>query len=41
VILGDRIAHRIPVRLVHGIAAVIFALLGVATLIGLDRLMGF
>lgn len=34
VLLGDRVAHRIPVRLVHGIAAVIFAILGVATLLG-------
>lgn len=37
VILGDRIAHRIPVRLVHGIAAVIFAILGIATLTHLDQ----
>ena len=34
VILGDRIAGRIPVRVVHGIAAAIFAALGVATLLG-------
>lgn len=34
VILGDRAAHRIPVRLVHGVAAVLFAVLGVATLLG-------
>src|SRR5690606_29912380 len=34
VLLGDRIAQRMPVRLVHGIAAVIFAVLGVATLLG-------
>lgn len=34
VLLGDRIAHRMPVKLVHGIAAAIFALLGIATLLG-------
>jgi putative Ca2+/H+ antiporter (TMEM165/GDT1 family) len=33
VLLGARIAHRMPVRLVHGIAAAIFAILGVATLL--------
>ena len=32
VILGDRIAQRMPVRLVHGIAAAVFAVLGIATL---------
>ena len=39
VLLGDRIANRIPVRLVHGIVAVVFAVLGVATLLRLDRLL--
>ncbi|HRO62123.1 MAG TPA: TMEM165/GDT1 family protein [Burkholderiaceae bacterium] len=34
VLLGDRIAHRMPVRIVHCIAAAIFAALGVATLLG-------
>lgn len=34
VFLGDRVAHRIPVRLVHGIAAALFAALGVAALMG-------
>jgi len=34
VLLGDRIAHRMPVRLVHGIAAAIFVILGVAILLG-------
>jgi putative Ca2+/H+ antiporter (TMEM165/GDT1 family) len=34
VLLGDRIANRMPVRLVHMIAAAIFAVLGVATLFG-------
>jgi putative Ca2+/H+ antiporter (TMEM165/GDT1 family) len=34
VLAGERIAKRIPVRLVHGIAAALFALLGVAALVG-------
>ncbi len=34
VILGDRIANRIPVRLVHGIGAAIFAVIGVGTPLG-------
>ena len=41
VLLGDRIAHRMPTRLVHGIAAAIFALLGVATLMGAGKGFGF
>jgi putative Ca2+/H+ antiporter (TMEM165/GDT1 family) len=40
VVLGDRIAHRLPVRLVHGIAAAVFALLGVATLAGAGERFG-
>ena len=34
VLLGERIAHRMPVRLVHGVAAAVFAVLGVVTLAG-------
>jgi putative Ca2+/H+ antiporter (TMEM165/GDT1 family) len=34
VFLGDRIAHRVPVQLVHTIAEGIFAILDVATLLG-------
>jgi Ca2+/H+ antiporter, TMEM165/GDT1 family len=34
VLFGERIANRIPVALVHGIAAVIFMGLGMATLMG-------
>lgn len=34
VLAGDKIANKMPVRLVHAIAAAIFALLGVATLLG-------
>ena len=41
VLLGNRIAHRIPVRLVHAIAAAIFAILGVATLAGVGGRFGF
>lgn len=41
VLFGDRIANRIPVRLVHGIAAAIFALLGLATLFGAGARFGF
>ena len=41
VIVGDRLANKLPVRLVHGIAAAIFALLGVATLLGAGERFGF
>jgi len=41
VLLGDRIAHRMPVRTVHAIAAAIFAILGVATLLGAGEQFGF
>lgn len=34
VLLGEKIAYKIPVRLVHTIAAVIFAGLGIATILG-------
>src|SRR5690606_3382716 len=34
VLVGDRLAHRMPVRLVHIIAAVLLAALGVAALAG-------
>jgi putative Ca2+/H+ antiporter (TMEM165/GDT1 family) len=40
VILGDRIANRLPVKLVHRVAAAIFAVLGVATLLGAGRGLG-
>lgn len=33
VLIGGRLADRMPVRLVHGIAAGVFAVLGVATLL--------
>ncbi|MBW7903315.1 MAG: TMEM165/GDT1 family protein [Rhodocyclaceae bacterium] len=41
VLLGDRIAHRMPVRLVHGVAAAIFLALGLATLAGVGEAFGF
>jgi len=41
VLLGDRIAHKIPLRLVHGLAAMIFGILGVATLLGAGASLGF
>jgi putative Ca2+/H+ antiporter (TMEM165/GDT1 family) len=41
VLLGDRIAHRMPTKLVHAIAAAIFALLGIATLMGAGEGFGF
>jgi putative Ca2+/H+ antiporter (TMEM165/GDT1 family) len=41
VMLGDRIAHILPIKLVHGIAAAIFAVLGVATLLGAGERLGF
>ena len=41
VLLGDRIAERMPVRTVHSIAAAIFAVLGVATLLGAGERFGF
>lgn len=34
VFVGNKFAERIPMRLVHGIAAALFALMGVATLAG-------
>ncbi len=38
VFLGDRIARKLSMRMVHGIAAAIFALLGVLTLLDMGRL---
>ena len=38
VLLGDVVAKKVPMRLVHGIAAAIFALLGVLTLLDVGRL---
>lgn len=41
VFIGDKLASRIPMKLVHSIAAAIFALLGVATLLGAGEKFGF
>ena len=41
VFAGDRLASRIPMRLVHAIAAAIFALLGVVTWMGAGTDLGF
>ncbi|MGV8899105.1 MAG: TMEM165/GDT1 family protein [Burkholderiaceae bacterium] len=41
VILGNRIAEKMPVQLVHRIAAAIFAILGLATLFGAGAQLGF
>ena len=40
VFVGDRLAKRIPMRLVHGVAAAIFAGLGVLTLMGVGASLG-
>jgi len=34
VLIGDRLMHRLPIRLVHGLAAAIFFVLGAAMLLG-------
>ena len=34
VFVGDRLASKIPMKLVHSMAAAIFALLGIATVLG-------
>ena len=41
VLIGDRIAHRMPIRLVRTVAAAIFAILGIATLVGAGGGLGF
>lgn len=41
VLLGERLAGRIPVRLVHGCAAALLAALGIATLLGIGQGLGF
>jgi putative Ca2+/H+ antiporter (TMEM165/GDT1 family) len=40
VFLGQRFATRIPMKLVHTVAAILFALLGVATLLGFGARLG-
>lgn len=41
VFVGDKLASKIPMRLVHSIAAAIFTLLGVVTLLGAGAQLGF
>lgn len=41
VFAGEKLATRIPMKLVHGVAAGLFALLGLATLLGVGREFGF
>ena len=41
VVLGDRIANRMPVRAIHCVAAAIFAGLGLAILLGAGSALGF
>lgn len=41
VFVGDKLAAKIPMKLVHSIAAAIFALLGLATLFGAGAKLGF
>ncbi|MBZ0224391.1 MAG: TMEM165/GDT1 family protein [Comamonas sp.] len=40
VFVGDRLSGRIPMKLVHTVAAAVFALLGVATLLGAGANLG-
>ncbi len=41
VLVGDKLANKIPMKLVHSIAAAIFAILGLATLFGAGSRFGF
>ena len=41
VFVGDKLASKIPMKLVHSVAATIFALLGIATLLGAGSRFGF
>lgn len=41
VFAGDKLSQKIPMKLVHGIAAGMFTLLGLATLLGLGSKFGF
>jgi putative Ca2+/H+ antiporter (TMEM165/GDT1 family) len=40
VYLGGKLADRLPVRLIHGVAAAIFVFLGIATLLGAGSAFG-
>lgn len=41
VLAGDKLANKIPMKLVHSIAAAVFAVLGIATLLGAGARFGF
>lgn len=41
VFVGDKLANKIPMKLVHAIAAAVFAVLGIATLLGAGARFGF
>ncbi len=41
VFVGDRLAKKIPMKLVHSLAAAIFLMLGILTLLGAGRQLGF
>ncbi len=41
VFVGDKLASKIPMKLVHALAASIFAVLGIATLLGAGEKLGF
>lgn len=41
VFVGDKFANKIPMRLVHSVAAAVFAALGIATLLGAGAGLGF
>lgn len=41
VLVGEKLADKIPMKLVHSIAAGVFAVLGVATLLGAGANLGF
>ncbi|MDP1790918.1 MAG: UPF0016 domain-containing protein, partial [Methylibium sp.] len=39
VLLGDGVAKRVSMKLVHGVAALLFAVLGVLTLLNVGQLL--
>lgn len=41
VLIGEKMSHRLPVKLIHAIAALIFFALGLATLFGAAESLGF
>jgi putative Ca2+/H+ antiporter (TMEM165/GDT1 family) len=41
IFIGDKLASKIPMKLVHAIAAAVFAVFGVATLLGAGSRFGF